>query len=76
MMFVLWIFRPAGWDNSKKSSILIDNLTSMQADDSYNDVIVKPLNHRKVIYYNLLMAAFISSDTRVLPNGISSGKSP
>lgn len=41
------VFIPAGWDNSKKSSILIDNLTSMQADDSYNDVIVKPLNHRK-----------------------------
>ncbi|GFY63408.1 cytoplasmic dynein 1 light intermediate chain 2 [Trichonephila inaurata madagascariensis] len=40
------VFIPAGWDNSKKISILVDNLTTMKPNDSYNDVIVKPVNRK------------------------------
>ncbi|CAL1299190.1 unnamed protein product [Larinioides sclopetarius] len=40
------VFIPAGWDNLKKISILVDNLTTMKPDDSYNEVIVKPVNRK------------------------------
>lgn len=40
------VFIPAGWDNSKKISILVDNLTTMKPNDPYNDVIVKPVNRK------------------------------
>ena len=43
-------FRPAGWDNEKKISILYENLHTMQADDYYTDVIVKPQTLRKVSF--------------------------
>ncbi|GIY30662.1 cytoplasmic dynein 1 light intermediate chain 2 [Caerostris darwini] len=40
------VFIPAGWDNSKKINILVDNLTTMKSNDSFNDVIVKPINRK------------------------------
>lgn len=40
------VFIPAGWDNSNKNSILVDNLTTMKPDDPYNEVVTKPLNRK------------------------------
>lgn len=35
-------FRPSGWDNMKKISILYENMQVMKPDDYYRDVIVPP----------------------------------
>lgn len=48
------IYRPTGWDNLKKIGILEDNLTSIKPNDSFNDVIVKPVN-RKVSVATLFL---------------------
>lgn len=40
------VFIPAGWDNEKKIAILYENIQSCSPDDSFNDVIQKPI-HRK-----------------------------
>lgn len=39
---------PAGWDNDKKIAILYENMHTMNPDDYYTDVIVKPPVVRKV----------------------------
>ncbi|KAM4539473.1 cytoplasmic dynein 1 light intermediate chain 1 isoform 1-T1 [Odontesthes bonariensis] len=36
------VFIPSGWDNEKKIAILHENFQTVKADDSYEDVIVKP----------------------------------
>ncbi|XP_054722099.1 cytoplasmic dynein 1 light intermediate chain 2-like [Uloborus diversus] len=41
------VFIPAGWDNSKKNGILVDNLTTIKSSDAYDEVIVKPSGSRK-----------------------------
>ena len=46
--FEFSIFRPAGWDNDNKIKILHENLNSMKPEDSYEDVIAKPVSTRKV----------------------------
>lgn len=33
---------PSGWDNEKKIAILHENFQTVKADDSFEDVIVKP----------------------------------
>lgn len=33
---------PSGWDNEKKISILHENFQTVKADDSFEEVIVKP----------------------------------
>ncbi|XP_035214284.1 cytoplasmic dynein 1 light intermediate chain 2-like isoform X1 [Stegodyphus dumicola] len=40
------VFIPAGWDNSNKIDILLDNLTSVKPNDAYNEVVVKPVNRK------------------------------
>lgn len=35
--------RPCGWDKEKKISILYENMTTVKPDDSFEDVIVKPV---------------------------------
>ncbi|KAG8179940.1 hypothetical protein JTE90_025264 [Oedothorax gibbosus] len=40
------VFIPAGWDNLKKIGILEDNLSTIKSTDSFNDVIVKPVNRK------------------------------
>ncbi|XP_064641728.1 cytoplasmic dynein 1 light intermediate chain 2-like isoform X2 [Lineus longissimus] len=42
------VFIPAGWDNEKKISILYENMTSMKPDDSYDDVIAKPVMRKPI----------------------------
>ncbi|XP_013786624.1 cytoplasmic dynein 1 light intermediate chain 2-like [Limulus polyphemus] len=37
------VFIPSGWDNNKKISILYENITSVNPDDRYSDVIIKPI---------------------------------
>ena len=39
-------FSPAGWDNTKKISILFENMTSMKPDDAYGRVISRPSTHK------------------------------
>ncbi|KAK7789725.1 hypothetical protein R5R35_007293 [Gryllus longicercus] len=39
---------PSGWDNSKKISILYENMQSMKPDDYYRDVIVQPITRKPV----------------------------
>nr|XP_023683528.1 cytoplasmic dynein 1 light intermediate chain 1 [Paramormyrops kingsleyae] len=36
------VFIPAGWDNEKKIAILHENFQTIKAEDSFEDVIVKP----------------------------------
>ncbi|UJR30036.1 hypothetical protein I4U23_017581 [Adineta vaga] len=36
------IFIPAGWDNTKKAEILLENLHRLKPTDHYSDVFVKP----------------------------------
>uniref|UniRef100_A0A3Q0SC93 Dynein light intermediate chain n=1 Tax=Amphilophus citrinellus TaxID=61819 RepID=A0A3Q0SC93_AMPCI len=36
------VFIPSGWDNEKKIAILHENFQTIKADDSFEDVIVKP----------------------------------
>lgn len=33
---------PSGWDNEKKIAILHENFQTVKADDSFEDVVVKP----------------------------------
>jgi dynein light intermediate chain 1 len=40
------IFIPAGWDNPKKSDILLENLHRLKPTDNYSDVFVKPVVRR------------------------------
>ncbi|XP_015918347.1 cytoplasmic dynein 1 light intermediate chain 2 [Parasteatoda tepidariorum] len=40
------VFIPSGWDNEGKINILVDNLSSIKADDPYHEVIVKPVNRK------------------------------
>lgn len=40
-LFVL-LYRPAGWDNLNKISILYENMHSCKAEDYYTDVIAPP----------------------------------
>ncbi|XP_023234140.1 cytoplasmic dynein 1 light intermediate chain 2-like isoform X1 [Centruroides sculpturatus] len=40
------IFIPSGWDNDKKIAILYENLVSVKPDDSYTDVISKPITRK------------------------------
>lgn len=46
--FYFSLFRPSGWDNIKKISILYENLVSMKHDDYYRNVISPPVTARKV----------------------------
>jgi hypothetical protein len=39
---------PAGWDNEKKISILYENMASMKPDDSYDEVIAKPVMRKPI----------------------------
>ncbi|XP_069504913.1 cytoplasmic dynein 1 light intermediate chain 1 [Ambystoma mexicanum] len=36
------VFIPAGWDNEKKISILHENFQTLKAEDSFEDVVIKP----------------------------------
>ncbi|KAK3610371.1 hypothetical protein CHS0354_008647 [Potamilus streckersoni] len=42
------VFIPTGWDNEKKVAILYENLASMKATDSFEDVIAKPITRKPV----------------------------
>ena len=48
-------FSPSGWDNEKKISILYENMASMKPDDTYEDVIAKPVM-RKVSLPNPIIS--------------------
>ncbi|XP_076321398.1 cytoplasmic dynein 1 light intermediate chain 2-like isoform X2 [Tachypleus tridentatus] len=37
------IFIPSGWDSEKKISILYESLTSVDPDDNFSDIIIKPI---------------------------------
>lgn len=51
------VFIPAGWDNEKKISILFENLHTMNADEYYADVIVKPPTMRKTVVREIEVCA-------------------
>lgn len=40
------IFIPFGWDNKKKTDILLENLHRLKPTDNYSDVFVKPVVRR------------------------------
>ena len=40
--FATFFYRPSGWDNEKKISILYESMSSMKPDDNFDDVISKP----------------------------------
>jgi dynein light intermediate chain 1 len=42
------VFVPSGWDNEKKISILYENMTSMKPEDTFEDVIAKPITKRPI----------------------------
>ncbi|XP_041048701.1 cytoplasmic dynein 1 light intermediate chain 2 isoform X2 [Carcharodon carcharias] len=42
------VFIPAGWDKDKKIAILHENFAIVKQDDSYEDIIVKPLVKKPV----------------------------
>ena len=44
----LYFHSPAGWDSVKKINILSEHLKNIQADDAFDDHIVKP-QLRKVL---------------------------
>lgn len=46
VFFVCFVFRPAGWDNMKKISILYENMHSCKPDDYYRQVIAQPATRR------------------------------
>uniref|UniRef100_A0A3B4BHA7 Dynein light intermediate chain n=1 Tax=Periophthalmus magnuspinnatus TaxID=409849 RepID=A0A3B4BHA7_9GOBI len=52
------VFIPSGWDNEKKIAILHENFQTVKADDSFEDVIVKPpvrkVLRQSYIKYSLL----------------------
>lgn len=41
-------FRPAGWDNQKKISILYENMHACKPEDYYNDIIAQPPSRKAV----------------------------
>ncbi|XP_013419825.1 cytoplasmic dynein 1 light intermediate chain 2 isoform X1 [Lingula anatina] len=43
------VFVPAGWDNEKKISILYENMRSMKPEDSFEDVIAKPVTRKPIM---------------------------
>ncbi|XP_078066653.1 cytoplasmic dynein 1 light intermediate chain 2 isoform X2 [Mustelus asterias] len=42
------VFIPAGWDKDKKIAILHENFATVKQDDTYEDIIVKPLVKKPV----------------------------
>ncbi|KAK6185039.1 hypothetical protein SNE40_007361 [Patella caerulea] len=42
------VFVPCGWDNEKKISILYETMNSIKPEDSYDDIIVKPMTRKPV----------------------------
>ncbi|KAK2190337.1 hypothetical protein NP493_84g05025 [Ridgeia piscesae] len=42
------VFVPTGWDNTKKISILFENMMSMKPEDAYEQVITRPSTHKLV----------------------------
>ncbi|GLD75294.1 cytoplasmic dynein 1 light intermediate chain 1-like isoform X2 [Lates japonicus] len=49
------VFIPSGWDNEKKIAILHENFQTVKADDSFEDVIVKP-PVRKIVHEKEIQA--------------------
>ena len=47
-IILLYFHSPAGWDSVKKINILSEHLKNIQADDAFDDHIVKP-QLRKVL---------------------------
>lgn len=50
-------YRPAGWDNLNKISILYENMHSCKAEDYYTDVIAPP-QQRKVRLTSFILQVF------------------
>ncbi|ESO81920.1 hypothetical protein LOTGIDRAFT_223679 [Lottia gigantea] len=42
------VFVPCGWDNEKKISILYETMNTVKPEDSFEDVIVKPLTRKPI----------------------------
>uniref|UniRef100_A0AAX7UI91 Dynein light intermediate chain n=1 Tax=Astatotilapia calliptera TaxID=8154 RepID=A0AAX7UI91_ASTCA len=49
------VFIPSGWDNEKKIAILHENFQTIKAEDSFEDVIVKP-PVRKIVHEKEIQA--------------------
>uniref|UniRef100_A0A8D0A962 Dynein light intermediate chain n=1 Tax=Sander lucioperca TaxID=283035 RepID=A0A8D0A962_SANLU len=49
------VFIPSGWDNEKKIAILHENFQTVKADDSFEEVIVKP-PVRKIVHEKEIQA--------------------
>ncbi|XP_037549306.1 cytoplasmic dynein 1 light intermediate chain 1 isoform X2 [Nematolebias whitei] len=49
------VFIPSGWDNEKKIAILHENFQTIKADNSYEDVIIKP-PVRKIVHEKEIQA--------------------
>ncbi|XP_038144875.1 cytoplasmic dynein 1 light intermediate chain 1 isoform X2 [Cyprinodon tularosa] len=49
------VFIPSGWDNEKKIAILHENFQTLKADDSFEDVVVKP-PVRKIVHEKEIQA--------------------
>jgi dynein light intermediate chain 1 len=49
---MLWYnFRPTGWDNDKKIAILHENLQNIKPEESFEDVISKPITRKVCLSY-------------------------
>lgn len=51
-------FRPSGWDNMKKISILYENMHTCKPDDYYRDIIVQPTT-RKVFELFVFLIVYV-----------------
>ncbi|XP_052867842.1 cytoplasmic dynein 1 light intermediate chain 2 [Anopheles cruzii] len=74
---------PAGWDNTKKISILYENMQSCKPDDYYNDIIAQPpsrktVSNREIEIQTEDEQAFLARQQQLLQQGQSParGESP
>lgn len=74
MISTVIIFRPAGWDNQKKISILYENMQSCRPEDLYNDIIAQPpsrktVSSREVEVQTEDEQAFLARQLQILQQG-------
>lgn len=71
---IIFIYRPAGWDNQKKISILYENMQSCRPEDLYNDIIAQPpsrktVSNREVEVQTEDEQAFLARQLQILQQG-------
>lgn len=73
------VFRPAGWDNQKKISILYENMHACKAEDFYTDIIAQPpsrktVSNREVEVVTEDEQAFLARQQQLLQQGQQGGQ--